>query len=172
MRFNEHYLEEEIKIPDTVRVFNSGKIKNFDERLILKDYQQLDKSKPKPIGLWYGFGTSWIDWTASEMPEWSGGDNYEVLNIEHLKILLISDSEELLKFTKEYGDRSVDPIITIGINWKKVAEKYDGIEINPYIRSMRMNNRTEWYYPWDVASGCVWKAKDIKLRKIEDEEYK
>ena len=28
------------------------------------------KGRNKPKGLWYGLGTSWIDWVRDEMPEW------------------------------------------------------------------------------------------------------
>lgn len=40
------------------------------------------------------------------------------------------------------------------MNYGKVAEKYGGIEITPYLWEKRLNSM--WYYGWDCASGCVW----------------
>ena len=51
------------------------------------------------------------------------------------------------------------------IDWRKVAKKYDGIEINPMIYELRMM-ALSWYYGWDVASGCIWKPRKAKLIKI------
>jgi hypothetical protein len=46
------------------------------------------------------------------------------------------------------------------IDWKKVAKEYSGIEICPYIGEQRL--KFSWYYPWDVASGCVWDNSAVK----------
>lgn len=47
-----------------------------------------------------------------------------------------------------------------------VAKDYDGIEIAPYQESLRYD--LEWYYGWDVASGCIWNFEGIRLNKIVD----
>ena len=52
------------------------------------------------------------------------------------------------------------------IDWKKVASKYDGIEINPYQFEARYQYL--WYYGWDVASGCIWNLKSVKLNLLTD----
>jgi hypothetical protein len=63
------------------------------------------------------------------------------------------------------------------IDWPKVSERYDGVVIAPYVWSLRMGDYemiegrmrktpdsaiSDWYYPWDCASGCIWKASAIK----------
>ena len=50
------------------------------------------------------------------------------------------------------------------IDWKKVASKYDGIEIVPYQPKARMN--LLWYYGWDIASGCIWNLGNTSLNLI------
>lgn len=121
-----------------------------------KVYDTTDKLtiRTKPIGFWYGFGSSWIDWVNSEMPEW----NYEhifKINVNSNRILQINTLDELLEFDKQFsvnnGYKNID--------WKRVAKSYNGIEINPYQYKARFN--ISWYYGWDVASGCIWNPKAI-----------
>lgn len=50
------------------------------------------------------------------------------------------------------------------IDWPKVAKRYGGIEITPYIYKARMTHL--WYYGWDVASGCVWLASAVQNIKL------
>jgi hypothetical protein len=52
------------------------------------------------------------------------------------------------------------------IDWKRVASRYAGIEICPYQNSLRMKAITGWYYPWDVASGCIWSPAGMKLSYV------
>lgn len=123
------------------------------------------KSGMKPYGLWYAFGDSWIEWIKTEMPD-RLKEYYYKLEVDTSKILQISSPNELLDFTEEFKDaKKYDSFY---IDWKKVAEKYSGIEINPYIWEMRMSDYTSWYYGWDVASGCVWDRKAVKkIEKIQ-----
>jgi hypothetical protein len=123
----------------------------------------------KPKGLWYGFGISWLDWVRSEMPDWEKDyKNIFLLDVNDSSILKMSTKEELLDFTKKYSQNSGNYFERNMIDWKLVANDYDGIEINPYIHSARMDEQTNWYYPWDVASGCIWSTGGIRsIKKIE-----
>lgn len=56
--------------------------------------------------------------------------------------------------------------------WDLIAQKYNGVEMIPYIKSF--TNKRFWYWTVDVASGCVWNpdgVKEIKLlaRKVGEE---
>ena len=112
----------------------------------------------KPKGLWYGCGDSWIEWVKGEMPKKLEEANYlyEVKLGE--EIIQISNDDEFDNFQSEFGFSSLDE--QVAINWKEIQEQeYNGIEICPYNWERRMN--TNWYYPWDVASGCIWNLSGV-----------
>lgn len=46
------------------------------------------------------------------------------------------------------------------IDWQRIAEKYPGVEIAPYLWKKR--HTANWYYNWDCASGVVWDINVIK----------
>lgn len=124
----------------------------------------------KPVGLWYSIGDSWISWVKNNAPKWEG-DNVFKLELDESKILKITNYDEMIEFTKKYGEHS-DFTINMGerymmINWGKVASDYGGIEITPHIWK---GKTLMWYYSWDVASGCIWDNGVItNLTKLTDE---
>lgn len=128
----------------------------------------------KPQGLWYGINDYWIDWCASEKMGWVHDYIHEVI-LDESKILKITNLDEFDDFEKEYGD--VDPLLARlekaypgqmmnyrrgmeVIRFDKVAEKYSGLEITPYLYEKRLISM--WYYGWDCASGCVWAQDAVK----------
>lgn len=117
----------------------------------------------KPKGLWYGIGTSWIDWVEREEPGWKGEYIYKIKLAGG--VLQITNRQQLQKFHDDY---QAEQVYGGGqfINWKPVAYKWKGIEIAPYQGWARM--KLTWYYPWDVASGCIWNAAAIsKFIRVE-----
>lgn len=159
-------IQEEIKKLNEVsdEMYDLINTKYTNKRIILsqKDkmsFENIDtqRSGAKPIGLWYGIGNSWIDWVRNEMPEWEY-DNVFELKINESKILMISNMNELMEFNNMYLDDN--PMNFNGnIDWREVSKKYSGIEIAPFIWKGR--NELNWYYSWDVASGCIWKSDAI-----------
>ena len=127
---------------------------------------------PKPEGLWYecqdGSSETWKEFC--ELGLTDGANRYDssynvILN--DYEILFIPDEHHFEKFYEMYSTNPpYDPDGTKGfdkmIDWPKVAEHYAGIEICPYLQSKRMDDDSDWYYPWDVASGCVWDLSGIK----------
>ena len=80
------------------------------------------------------------------------------------KMLIIDNDVKMEDFYNKYKKMcSVYPIKKT-INWKLVAEDYHGIEICPYLDKYR--DKYIWYYPWDVASGCIWNNDTIKNYKL------
>lgn len=120
----------------------------------------LQRTDMKPKGLWYGFGTEWVDWVRAEMPSWESDSIYELV-IDDSKVLKLTDDSMIDEFTNIYGVRDNRfPDLVPKIRWQDVAEKYTGIEINPYSWEARANH--SWYYGWDIASGCIWGANVLK----------
>ncbi len=125
--------------------------------------QERGLSFQKPKGLWYACGQDWKRFVQSEMPGWAGGYNYKYLldlNLNRMKV--IRTEREMEIFHMGYSSKEVDHLIhhPNAIDWEAVARDYDGIEICPYQSKFRM--RLDWYYPWDVASGCVWGSGAFK----------
>ena len=117
-----------------------------------------DYAGQKPKGLWYGCGDSWIEWVKQEMPKNLEKANYlyEVKLGE--EIIQISSDDEFDNFQSEFGF----PLGKRGpaINWKEIQEQeYNGIEICPH--NWERREELDWYYPWDVASGCIWNLSGV-----------
>ena len=113
----------------------------------------------KPRGLWYSCGNSWKEFAE----DWGGMDNYShmyEIEINPSKMLFINDSYDFLQFEKEYAISDPTGFEDTRIDWYRVSQKYDGIEICPYLAQFRMDHF--WYYSWDVASGCIWGRGAIK----------
>ena len=125
-------------------------------------FRNVQQEKPvhamsKPQGLWYGCGDSWLDWAKGEMPHMIEKTNYlyEVRLGE--EILQISNDNEFSDFQSFYGFTS--QFHQTAIDWEKIqSEGYHGVEICPYLLGKRSE---DWYYPWDVASGCIWNSAGI-----------
>ena len=122
----------------------------------------------KPIGLWYACGGEWIEWLESEMPEWleDGKYLYEVrpnYSAGGLAagrygdyvggVLRLSTEEEVVEFSRTYSNFEK-------VDWYEVSSIWDGIEICPYQDDLRLSMHN-WYYPWDVASGCIWRPSGL-----------
>lgn len=140
-------------------------IASADEYKGFRPEKQREKPGYKPEGLWYACGDEWIEWTKSEMPEWLKEYKYLYEISITDRVLKIDTPEKFKAFEEEYVDNGPNADkFSNWIDWARVAKDYDGIEICPYRDKFRM--KSDWYYTWDVASGCIWSPggiKDIKL---------
>jgi hypothetical protein len=121
----------------------------------------------KPQGLWISDDDDY-GWK-----EWCDDENYEI-GISRCKyvtdiiiksganILFLGDIDKLIQFTKDYQ------ITPWSINWIKVAKKYQGIIVTPYLYELRLDARTSWYYTWDCSSGCIWDTSSIELGECKE----
>ncbi len=154
-------VETIIKNAPYIRVHTS---KNLINKLEIRHFTQ--KPNHKPQGFWYGFGDEWIEWAEFAGSEYRGEYIYEV-DIDGSNVLQIRDYSEIEEFTKEYKfEEQIIPGVIFHIDWPRIASKYDGIEINPYISAARLDTKSAWYYSWDVASGCIWNMNKVKIRLI------
>jgi hypothetical protein len=111
----------------------------------------------KPNGTWYSLGQYWANWLSDEMPHWWNDYNkIYMLELDYSKILRINNIQKMRNFIDEYENEES------GVNWRKVAERYSGIEIIPMIW---ISNSNPWYSTWDVPSGCIWDYSAIKRWK-------
>jgi hypothetical protein len=144
---------------------NSRIIMSENDEINFKAKAQQSEPDTKPKGLWYGIGTSWIDWVKSEMPSWERNNIFSI-DIDESKIIKISNENELLEFNENYKSEMENRPLSL-IDWKKVSKDYEGIEITPYLYKMRFDRRVFWRYGWDVASGCIWGNGVIKnIKKL------
>lgn len=154
-------LDTRLKITSDMRIHMSK-----DPIYKLEKRQYIQKSWDKPDGFWYGFGNEWIDWAETTGPEYKGEYVYEV-DINGSNMLQIKNHSEIIEFTQKYkSSKQIAPGITFSIDWPRTELKYDGIEINPYIGKARTDEKTLWYYTWDIASGCIWNLDKVKIRLI------
>lgn len=139
----------------------------------LRHETPLQKPDFKPNGFWYGIHDSWVSWVKGNMPEWEGDYLYEV-KVNSDKILHMSTYAELADFTAKFGHSIVPELPMMNrhcyINWAPIAERWDGIEISPYVWDARFD--FIWYYGWDCASGCIWNAEKIELIELDDKAKK
>jgi len=131
--------------------------------------EELLRSFAKPRGLWVSVKgpDDWPTWCReSDLGDWVDGKlEYRVELAKGANVLEIPTPEDLDAFVGFYGasfrwgagDRWEDHYI----NWAKVARAYDGIIIAPYHWSRRLGDRTRFYYSWDCASGCIWRARAV-----------
>jgi hypothetical protein len=109
----------------------------------------------KPNGFWVSVkgNRDWPEFCYNE--QWnleSFKHAFEIALVDSARILHIDSYEMLCAFSKNYGNRD-------RVDWMRVASEYQGIVIAPYQWDARYS--LNWYYSWDVASGCIWDAKAI-----------
>lgn len=132
--------------------------------------QYLHKDNFKPSGFWVSVEDDWERWCKQEdFGVQSLKYKHKVKLTDNAKIYLISNPGELATFTARYGNGPYGTIF-----WERVAIDYDGIIIAPYLWPCRLEY--SWYYPWDVASGCIWNYSVIDsivlVKTLELEEIK
>ena len=118
----------------------------------------------KPEGLWYTDAgeDSWPNWCAGE-DCWQFLKPYLYrLELNHAAVLQLTTAEQLVEFTEQYRTGTTGWSRTYEIDWVQVWHQHSGIEIIPYQWDCRLSPMTHWYYGWDCASGCVWRADAIR----------
>jgi len=123
-------------------------------------------SSDKPKGLWYQINGSWNEWCSIEMPHWLDDKVDWELSIDKSNVLIIDTLEKFNLFETKYQAKHPYLPSNNYIDWKKVCKDYDGIEIPNYMYSKRFSSM--WYYGWDVASGCIWNLKKVKVLSFKE----
>jgi hypothetical protein len=125
----------------------------------------------KPCGFWLS-----VDGNEDGWRDWCLGESFGLEHLTHVHDVELAPDAEVLRlhgpagidaFTREYHEPS-DRFYG-RINWSRVAERWQGIIIAPYVWSRRLHDGAKWYYSWDCASGCIWDARavaGISLREV------
>jgi len=121
----------------------------------------------KPRGLWL----SDADQPEDDWPSWCKAEDFhldeithrhEVVLAEGWDILHIGTIQQLRDFHAEYSVPIAPGMPIDYIDWRRVADDYDGIIITPYQWTVRLDLDLHWYYTWDVASACIWNVEAIE----------
>lgn len=109
----------------------------------------------KPHGLWYSIDDEWTEWCTGNMPEWVRPHIIEI-EVDLSNVLIIETPEQLVAFYEEYKIEIYSGFGLGSIDWKKITERYSGIEIINY-HSMKWDNplptlHSSWFYAWDINS--------------------
>jgi len=164
------YTDLDKKIPPLYNIYVE---RNNNKKLSLKDVRGLNvlqRLNYKPSGLWtsepYSDDPSWISWSVNE-ELWDFIDPktsmYYVAKIDFKKILTIDTIKKLKDFHEKYS-KKFDDCKYIGIQWDKVAKKYNGIQFKPYFifdYRKKKNFKYLWYAMLDCQCQCVWNGKSI-----------
>jgi len=158
-------------ISDKWRVHSSPR--PFEKMLPVTQDDNKRRPMGKPLGLWYGFGDSWLELVRRRLSNSPTAKNKYLYRFEinPSRVLIVKD---ISVFAKEYkGElfpgQGHSYFIEDGIDWKKVAAKWGGIEIPEYQWGFRSSIDHMWYCGWDCASGCLWDpAALISFERINE----
>jgi hypothetical protein len=152
---------------DFARIHNT----TAEEIFLDGDYEQYKNGFDiKPIGLWYAFGRSWLEWCIDEMPDRLNDNNFE-LTVNPERILVIETLADAIRFSKENADQKYLKMGMLHVDWRKVIARYAGMEIPNYWHIRADIFRTipilTWLYSWDVPSGVIWDLSAVvSVKKI------
>ena len=153
-------LREEIDKSVLKRIGDNDKIHMSDDgNLKFKNVSPNEQPiSYKPKGLWFSFGTQWIDFISSEYNKGMSDriDDYIYdIKTNDSKILTIGKENESM-FLNKYGVKN--DYGKVDVDWRKVADDWSGVEI--LINPRELNDRWLWS-TWDIASGCIWNIDGI-----------
>uniref|UniRef100_A0A6C0C5U4 Uncharacterized protein n=1 Tax=viral metagenome TaxID=1070528 RepID=A0A6C0C5U4_9ZZZZ len=121
-----------------------------------------------PNGLWFGIGCAWLDFMINELEKDPCYYIYQVIANNEMK--KIKSMEEMTKFDDEIIDGHKVQKDEWKIDWKTVAKKYDGIEIDvtkdKFYEDSNYYSQNQWFWTWDIPSGAIWKFNDVIIRLI------
>jgi hypothetical protein len=124
------------------------------------------KVSSKPKGLWFAYGTAWINWVAGNMPDWERKHIYKI-QVDFDNIINLDSQDGIEEFGNKYG-KSIFPEDTftaiwnrqspMQIDWNEVSKNYSGVSIPNY---QYKYGAFDWTTGFDISSGCIWNKKAI-----------
>ncbi len=129
--------------------------------------QPLQHFKPKGLWLTADDEYNWEWWCKAEEFNLEDLKYRFIVNLhEHANLKIISNIDQLDRFEREFQLPEVNTFGSIyAIDWRQVAEQFDGIVIVPYLWDRRLS--TMWYYSWDCSSACIWNPSVIQSISLD-----
>ena len=139
--------------------------RKLDPELLQNIRQPRMGESQKPRGLWYGFGTDWIEFTREPhnaglldyyvKPEYLYELEIDTTTIDNPnpnKVLSLQTNEDFNKLSEKYEVASMMRI-TIA-DWYSISKDFGGIEVSDSV--------VHSFGTWDISSGCIWNKNVIK----------
>ena len=150
-------------------------LSHFSDRPLKFNPNKKYKAVPdffKPMGLWLSDETAGQDSWRS----WCEGEQWGLDRLKHETLfecdtrdwIVLPNFESLLDFSKEYSTK--ERFSMLSLDWHRVSQDFKGILITPYHWKARFHPKTNWYYPWDCASACVWDLSTVKALPNAEQE--
>lgn len=118
------------------------------------------KSWCKPTGFWLSVDDDWRRWCEGDEMSWANSEPV-AFDLDTDRCLWLKSVEDIDKFHLEY----VAGQDAYRIDWTPVIDSYAGIIIAPYQWERRLGgDASDWYYPWDCASACIWDLSTLSLK--------
>jgi hypothetical protein len=125
-----------------------------DEKLTIQKKDLIQENGWKPKGFWYSFGTEWIDWVRTEMPEWEKPHLFKI-DVDTTNILQLNNKSDFHEFVEKYSVNQKSSWMNM-VDWDKVSKNYGGFEIPDYGEIYSLRYEHMWLSSFDISSGCVW----------------
>jgi len=158
--------------PDDKIIFSNDEKIDF-EPIILAEFKSYGTGF-KPLGLWYGIGSEWLDHVNRVKMDRKYTTIHKIKTTD--KVLKLNGKDDIIKFTEKYG--KIKEEMSVGvldksvrkISWYNVAKSYSGIEIkHPSIYTFKQYTINgvdgvylTWLMGWDISSGCIWFGDGIE----------
>ena len=131
---------------------------------------QVEAPHFKPRGLWFEVegDDDWQHWCKAESFVYlEASFHYQITISDDVNLLAITNTNALDLFHERFKAVLIEGVRPY-IDWRAVAEEYDGIQIAPYLweRRLTQDGSSNWYYSWDCASGCLWEPKSSALELL------
>lgn len=128
--------------------------------------QQSHYPNMKPNGLWVSDDDANYIWPDVVLDKKLSTKHlayrHRVMLSKGARIKYIHTPEQLDEFTVAFeAGLPWNGKTSFAMMWNLIAERYQGIVITPYIELRRYHQMTNWYWPWDCASGCIWDVDAI-----------
>lgn len=162
-----------VRLSDDLRLFRYDEIPLTEVR----DCALVDGLRfgDKPHGLWLSVGEAWPLYYRTRLGEqgWQA-DKLRWRTVVVLSpcasLTLLANVSDIDQFTHQFGVprserecRRAHPDYQTGldVDWKQVRDVYDGIILTPFNRAEHVFEGIPWYYSWDCASACIWRARAV-----------